>query len=175
MNIFRLRNLYNLLFFVSVFCTSNFVSAMDSTNEEEKMHFTRHCEGATKFFTEELAYVAFPATLKNIVVKKQFEGVRIVDVRTREAYEKSRVPGSINIPFTEHKSFAEVEGDFPQLIKNGYNYVYCYETFCQLSQKACRVFNTLGYPSIEIRGGFKSYEDHQYPIETPDNTMVSKL
>ena len=173
MKLFNPKNLCKLVFFVTVFCTSNFVLAMDEMSEEKKMHFTKYCQGATKFFTEELAYVTFPATLKNIVLKKQ-EGV-IVDVRAPEAYSQSRVPGSINIPFTKHNSFSEVSGEFPELTKTGYNYVYCYETFCQLSQKACRVFNALGYPSIEVRGGFKSYEDHNYPIETPNCTMVSKL
>ena len=135
-------------------------------NEEEVSLF---CEGAIEFFEDRLNYIAYAPTLRNLL--KGEEPFTIIDVRTKERYDQAHVKKAINIPYDEHNAFYGEEGHFPELRKDAFNYVYCYDHYCKLASRACRLFNILGYPSREVLGGWKVYNNkHQrkpkdFPID----------
>ncbi len=91
--------------------------------------------------------------------------ITIVDVRSADEYAKGHIPGAINIPYEKHESFEGSETEFPELRKDGYNYVYCYQLLCNLGQKAAKKFASLGYPVKEIVGGFEEWKAGKHPIE----------
>lgn len=119
---------------------------------------------AVQFFEEELEYTTNPHGT-NLVVKGDVKNVTIVDVRTEADYKAGHIPGAINLPLEKYNGFTGNDTEFPGLRKDGYNYVYCYELLCNLGQKAAMKFASLGYPVKEIKGGFKSWKEGNYPIE----------
>lgn len=127
---------------------------------------------AAEYFENELNFTTNAYGVKN-VVDGTIKNVTIIDLRTKEDYDKGHIPGSINLPFNQYNSFEGTETEFSGLRKDGYNYVYCYTAECNLAKKAGKRFASLGYPVKEIVGGFDSWKEHgstpghehEYPIE----------
>lgn len=120
-------------------------------------------QAAAKYFEDKLNYTANSMSLKKVSDGK-VEGV-IVDLRRKENFEQGHIPGAINIPFDKFNDFEGQQTEFSGLSKNKINYLYCYEHLCNLSQKAAKKFASLGYPVKEVEGGFKAWEEHNYPVE----------
>ena len=93
------------------------------------------------------------------------QNITLVDVRAAKNYAEGHVPGAINLPFDKFSRFEGTEKEFPELRKDGFNYIYCYELGCNLATKAARKLASLGYPVKEMKGGFNAWKDHSYPIE----------
>lgn len=119
---------------------------------------------AIEFFKDELNFTTNPHGI-NALISKKAQGITIVDVRTTADYAKGHIPGAINIPFDQHNGFEGSETVFPELRKDGFNYVYCYKHLCNLGQKAALKFASLGYPVKEMVGGFSEWEKENYPTE----------
>jgi rhodanese-related sulfurtransferase len=119
---------------------------------------------AVEFFENELSFKTNPHGVK-AVLEGKVKNVTIVDVRSAKDFAKGHIPGAVNIPWEHHKSFEGDETEFPQLRKDGHNYVYCYTLLCNLAQKAAIKFASLGYPVKEIVGGFEEWEKHKLPIQ----------
>lgn len=128
-------------------------------------NFIQNTDKAFRYFTNELNFTATPFEVKSIIEGKKEERAIIVDIRSAKDFAKGHIPGAINIPYHDYASFEGSEKEFPELTRDAINYVYCYEFFCNLSQKACKKFASLGYPVKEIKGGFESWKEHNYPIE----------
>lgn len=124
----------------------------------------QNTHAAVRYFEDELSFTTNPFGVQSVVFKKR-QDVTIVDVRKEADYKMGHIPGAINIPFDQWNSFEGDQKHFTGLIKNGFNYVYCYELLCNLAQKAGKKFASLGYPTKEIKGGFKSWKEHEYPVE----------
>jgi rhodanese-related sulfurtransferase len=124
----------------------------------------QNSQQAVEFFTHELEFKTNPHGAKAVVDGK-VKNVTIVDLRTANDFAKGHIPGAINVPWDQHKSFDGDETSFPELRKDGYNYVYCYELLCNLGQKAAKKFASLGYPVKEMVGGFDEWEKKGHPIE----------
>ena len=150
-----------LTLFVIILSLSNTAFA----GAENKVQDT---EAAFKYFENELNFTAGPGTARKVSEGK-LDGV-VVDLRRKEHFDKGHIPGAINLPFDQYNGFEEEQKDFPGLAKDKINYLYCYELLCNLSQKAAKKFASLGYPVKEIKGGFKSYEEHSYPIEKTNSS-----
>ncbi len=118
---------------------------------------------AVKYFENELNFTANPGTVRKISEGK-LDGI-IVDLRRKKHFDKGHIPGAINLPFDKYDGFEGSQSEFPGLSKNKINYLYCYELLCSLSQKAAKKFAIFGYPVKEVKGGFKAWKDHAYPIE----------
>lgn len=129
----------------------------------ENNSYVQNTEAAFKYFENELNFTATPSTAKKVSEGK-LDGV-IVDLRREEHFNKGHIPNAINLPYDKYDSFEGNQSNFPGLSKDKINYVYCYELFCNLGQKAAKKFASLGYPVKEMKGGFASYEEHSYPIE----------
>lgn len=119
---------------------------------------------AYEFFQDELEYTTNPGGVKKVTLDPNSKIV-IVDVRDEDSYKSGHIPKSINLPFKKYNSFEGNETEFPGLRRDAYNYIYCYEGACNLSQKAAKKFASLGYPVKEVVGGYASWKDHKYPIE----------
>ena len=120
-------------------------------------------EAAVKYFEEELNFTATPVSVKKIAEGKG-DGV-IIDLRKKNDFDKGHIPGAINLPFDQYDGFEGNQVEFPGLSKDKINYVYCYVLLCDLSKKAAKKFASLGYPVKDIQGGFKAWEEHNYPVE----------
>ncbi|HEY2810955.1 MAG TPA: rhodanese-like domain-containing protein [Rhabdochlamydiaceae bacterium] len=145
---------------VSLIVMSVISSTYAVSGEQIKIQDT---QAAAKYFEDKLNYEAPPGTLKKILDGK-LNGV-IIDLRKKEDFDNGHIPGAINIPFDKYDNFEGLQTEFPELSKNKINYLYCYELLCNLSQKAAKKFASLGYPVKEVEGGFKAWQEHNYPIE----------
>ena len=128
---------------------------------------------AVEYFTNELNFKTNPHGVK-AVLKGDVQNVTIVDLRDPESYAKGHIPGAINIPWSAHNSFDGAETEFPELRKDGYNYVYCYEMLCNLGEKAAKKFASLGYPVKVIAGGFEEWKKLKNPIEKSHKPKAKK-
>lgn len=126
-------------------------------------HTIQNTKKAERYFKDELAYTSTPYEVKWITDKK--EHIVIVDVRSEKDYNAGHIPGAINIPHEKWNMFNGPETEFPGLIKDGFNYVYCYALLCDLSKKAAQKFASAGYPVKEIKGGFAAWKESKYTIE----------
>lgn len=127
-------------------------------------HALQDSAKAVEYFENELNFKTNPHGVKSVVEGKT-KNVTIVDVRDAKTFAKGHIPGAINVPFEKYNSFDGPETEFPGLRKDGFNYIYCYEQSCNLSQKAAKKFASLGYPVKEIVGGFEEWKKDKYPIE----------
>ncbi|MBY0292856.1 MAG: rhodanese-like domain-containing protein [Alphaproteobacteria bacterium] len=121
-------------------------------------------KAAAEFFRHELNFKTNPHGVNSAIKDKQ-KNITIVDVRSAEEFAKGHIPGAINLPWDKYNGFDGPDTTFPELRKDGYNYVYCYQLLCNLSQKAAVKFASLGYPVKEMVGGFAEWEKEKYPIE----------
>jgi rhodanese-related sulfurtransferase len=119
---------------------------------------------AVEFFEQELSFKTNPHGVK-AVLDGTVKNVTIVDVRSAADYAKGHIPGAVNVPWEKHDSFDGPDLVFPELRKDGFNYVYCYTGLCNLSQKAAKKFASLGYPVKEIVGGYEEWVAEKNPVE----------
>ena len=102
---------------------------------------------AREFFQAKLDFTTGPVGLSRM------ENVNIVDVRSKEAFAKGRVPGSVNLPFEQWETAAI-------LFKDKVN------AQCHLAAKACVHFANLGYSVMELEGGWPAWETHGMEVES---------
>lgn len=161
-----------LITFISVVFFHNYTLANAPTNatapsakiEGHSSTVLQDSAKAQQFFQDQLDFTTNPSGVK-AVVEGRVTNVTIIDVRSEEDYAKSHIKGAINIPFNKHSAFKGDEKEFPELRKDGFNYVYCYDAFCNLGMMACKKFSSLGYPVKEVKGGFEEWKNHKYPVE----------
>lgn len=103
---------------------------------------------ARDYFTNKVEFSTGPVEVNHMLEEK--EHVIIVDVRAEEDFAKGHVPGAINLP---RAAWHEPEG----LSKDSMNIIYCYSPACHLAAKAALEFACLGYPVMEMDGGFDAW------------------
>ncbi len=82
----------------------------------------------------------------------------IVDVRLPGDYRNGHIPGAINLPNGQwHKATG--------LSRDKINIVYCYTQTCHLAALAARELVAMGYPVMEMEGGFAGWQAAGYAIE----------
>jgi rhodanese-related sulfurtransferase len=118
--------------------------------------------GAVQYFEDELNFTTTPMGVYEALGQND---IIIVDVRREADFKAGHIEGAINIPFDHWDGFQGTQDHFPGLMKNRMHYVYCYELLCHLGVKAARKFASLGFAAKEMKGGFQSWKDRQYPIE----------
>lgn len=90
------------------------------------------------------------------------EKLVLLNVLTRESFERVRLPNSVNIPVDELEVRAEKELD-----KKVEIVVYCASFECHASPDACRILKRLGFEKVsEYSGGIKDWMRGGYPLET---------
>ena len=131
---------------------------------KESKPFVQDTANAAQYFRQEFEYTTSPYLTK-LDLDGGLKDVTIIDVRSAEDLKKGHIPGAINVPFENHSRFEGDETEFPELRKDGYNYIYAYSLLCMLSQKAAIKFASLGYPVKVMTGGFDSWVEWGYPIK----------
>lgn len=102
---------------------------------------------AKAHFQKQNDFYTGPAELSRVLDKDQ---VVVVDLRHPSYYEKSRIPGAINLP-------SETWDKPVGLSKDKTNVLYCYFEHCQLAAEAAIVFAGMGYPVMQLVGGFEGW------------------
>ncbi|MDB5038036.1 MAG: rhodanese-related sulfurtransferase [Bacteriovoracaceae bacterium] len=112
---------------------------------------------AKAFFQNKLDFTTGPAEVKHLMD----DGVHpnIIDVRAREDFEVGHVPGAVNLPREEWDSLRGLK-------KEEQNILYCYSIVCHLAARAAVKFADNGFSVMEMDGGFKSWQEHNLPMET---------
>lgn len=115
-------------------------------------------EKATEFFAKKLAYTLGPIELIEMLKRSN---TKLIDVRSKEDFDKGHIPGSISIPKSELKD------RLSELSKEDINIVYCYNQQCHLASWAALTLAEHGYPTMELEGGFKVWtEDFGLKVES---------
>lgn len=90
------------------------------------------------------------------------EKLVLLNVLSRESFERVRLPNSVNIPLEELEARADKELD-----KNSEIIVYCASFECHASPDACKILKRLGFGKVaEYSGGIKDWMRAGYPLET---------
>jgi rhodanese-related sulfurtransferase len=112
---------------------------------------------AAEYFENKLAFEYGPIGLKYAIQNK--EPLTVIDLRTPELFEKSHIPGALNVSYEElEKSTEKVNRDTTAV-------VYCYGITCHLATKAALLLAKKGYKVKELFGGFDEWAAAELPIE----------
>jgi rhodanese-related sulfurtransferase len=112
---------------------------------------------ATAYFAAKNAATTGPHELSGVLDRK--EPVVVIDVRFPTDFRKAHVPGAINLPKGKWH-------DTSALSKDRLNVLYCYDQTCHLAAEAARELVALGYPVVEMEGGFAAWEAKSLPLAT---------
>ncbi|HYC37825.1 MAG TPA: rhodanese-like domain-containing protein [Usitatibacter sp.] len=113
-------------------------------------------DAAKAYFTQKAAATTGPHELLGQIDRK--EDIVIVDVRFPSDFRTAHIPGAINLP---KGKWHEPKG----LAKDKPNVLYCYNQTCHLAAEAALQLLALGYPVVEMEGGFATWEANGYTIE----------
>jgi len=114
-------------------------------------------DSAARYFAARSAVTTGPHELSGALDRR--EPVVVVDVRLPSDFARSHVPGAINLP---RGKWQNATG----LAKDRLNVLYCYDQTCHLAAEAARDLVALGYPVIEMEGGFAAWEAKSLPVVT---------
>lgn len=117
---------------------------------------------AVQFFEDKLNFEFGPVGLYMHI--KENKPLQIIDLRTRELYEKGHVPGA------QHILYDDLEKHFSKLSKEIPTVVYCYDLLCSLSTKAALLLARNGFNAKELAGGFDEYQKKDFPVESKTST-----
>lgn len=121
------------------------------------MNITRQIQRAKEFFENRIAFTVGPVELKEMIEKDR-NSIEIIDVRSREYYDKGHIPSAVSIPGSE------IQMHLNKLSKDKINVVYCYSQQCHLGSKTALVLLENGYPVIELEGGFNEWKNSDFDI-----------
>ena len=110
---------------------------------------------AREHFAAKQSFTTGPHELLGMIDRK--EDVVIVDVRFPTDFRKGHVPGAVNLP---KGKWHEATG----LAKDKLNVLYCYNQTCHMAAEAALELLALGYPVVEMEGGFATWEANGYPV-----------
>lgn len=111
---------------------------------------------ALEYFKDKMLYTTGPVELSRLIEKKE---LNVIDVRYAEDFQKGHIPTAVSIPPEQWDSASD------KLDKNKTNVLYCYSQVCHLAAKAAVKFAELGFPVMELEGGFKAWTENKLDIE----------
>ena len=89
------------------------------------------------------------------------ENFILLDVRSREDYDKKHLPGALSIPLEDIKDFAD------RLDRDEKVVTYCGGFHCPLSTEAAKELMKLGFKNVsDYKGGIQEWDEKGYPTET---------
>jgi rhodanese-related sulfurtransferase len=115
---------------------------------------------ARAHFAAKHSFTTGPHELLGMIDRK--EDVVIVDVRFPTDFRKAHVPGAVNLPKGKWHTAAG-------LAKDKLNVLYCYNQTCHMAAEAALELLALGYPVVEMEGGFATWEANGYPVAAPQS------
>lgn len=85
----------------------------------------------------------------------------LVDARSQEDYDRKHLPGAMNIPLEDIKSYAD------RLDKNEEIVTYCGGFQCPVSTEAAKALMGLGFKNVrDYKGGIEEWTEKGYPTES---------
>jgi rhodanese-related sulfurtransferase len=88
-------------------------------------------------------------------------GALMIDVRDRKDFNRARITGALNIPYTDFDVNVSENGT---VIPDKPVFIYCYAGF--RSRKAAIMFYNWGYRKIySLEGGFINWKQKKMPVE----------
>lgn len=111
---------------------------------------------AKAYFEAKMAITTGPVELERMM--QQGEAINVVDVRAAEDYAEGHIPGAINLPKDQWRTFTGLRQD-------KINVLYCYSHVCHLAAAAAVEFAGKGYPVMELEGGFRVWKEGEFDIE----------
>lgn len=105
---------------------------------------------AEEFFAQKLAFTLGPVELQKMLDDNK---VKLIDVRSKEAYEEGHIEGAMSIPKDE------IVEKFDMLSKGDVHVVYCYNQQCHLAAAAALILAKNGYPVMELDGGIDVWQN----------------
>jgi rhodanese-related sulfurtransferase len=86
------------------------------------------------------------------------EDVLLVNTLNAESFEKTRIPGAVNIPLEDEDFLARVEEQAGG--KDKPVVVYCASQHCNSSDKAAEKLENAGFSAVtDFAGGFKAWQE----------------
>jgi rhodanese-related sulfurtransferase len=110
---------------------------------------------AREHFAAKQSFTTGPHELLGMIDRK--EDVVIVDVRFPTDFRKAHIPGAVNLAKGKWHTAAG-------LSKDKVNVLYCYNQTCHMAAEAALELLALGYPVVEMEGGFATWEANGYPV-----------
>lgn len=123
-------------------------------------------ELAKKHFEEKLKVTLGPVELKHLMDDpKAWGNVLLIDVRSKEGYQKEHVPGAVNIPEEE------LEARLGEIPKDKEIIVYCWTLTCHLAAHAGLTLANQGYFVRELEGGIEEWKANEMSVESGAATV----
>ncbi len=100
-------------------------------------------------------------TTEQLKEKLDKNDIVLIEVLDEEQYQKSHLPGAINIPVNRIGTEAKQRFDLDQEIV-----VYCSDAACSASPTAARKLNKLGFEHVyDYEDGKKAWQEAGLPME----------
>lgn len=91
------------------------------------------------------------------------EDVLLVNTLKAESFEKTRIPGAVNIPLEDEDFVARVEQQAGG--KNKSVVVYCASQECNSSERAAEKLENAGFIAVtDFAGGFKAWQKNSEAV-----------
>lgn len=85
----------------------------------------------------------------------------LVDVRSREDYDKSHLPGALSIPLEDIRDYADRLDRGEEIV------TYCGGFQCPASTEAAKELMKLGFNNVrDYKGGIQEWTEKGYPAES---------
>lgn len=139
---------------------------MSEYRSQVKRTLSGSTDAAAAYFEAKLAFETDPPEVKEDL-EAGVEGLVVLDVRSRGAYKKSHVPGSINLPFGEITE--ETAAELP----DGVIVAYCWGPGCNGAAQAALALSRLGRTVKEMMGGWEYWLKEGYDVEGKGREMRS--
>ena len=123
-------------------------------------------QGALEYFRRKITYSTGPVELSHSLDAS--EDLVVVDVRESEDYEKGHIPGSVNLPRSRWSSHDGLRQGVP-------NVLVCYSAVCHLAATAGAEFARVGFPVMEMDGGFEAWKENELPVEKGQATRATSM
>jgi rhodanese-related sulfurtransferase len=89
--------------------------------------------------------------------------VALVNTLAPESFEKTRIPGAVNIPLNDNDFAARVEQEAGG--KDKPVVVYCASQQCDSSEKAAKKLEEAGFTAVtDFAGGFKAWQENSEAV-----------
>lgn len=114
---------------------------------------------ANEFFRAKVAFTTGVHELEVLINSKADPAsYQVIDVRYPADFNKSHVPGAINLP---KGKWQNAQG----LDKDATLYLYCYTPTCHLAAEAAVELTAQGYKVVEIEGGWERWLHDGFSVE----------
>lgn len=125
-------------------------------------------EAARAHFTARLSVETDPADVKNDL-ERGARGIVVLDVRSKEAYERRHIPGAQSLPGRSITAESTAH-----LSRDDVLVVYCWSPACNGATKAAARLAALGFRVKEMIGGIEYWVKEGYATEgtLPKGTPV---